>query len=280
VHEPLFESETLRIKRTRHGTLAYAKTDLYVGRSIDRYGEWSELSCGQLGAFLAPDDVVCDIGANIGAQTAFFAHCVPRGAVYAFEPVRANYQLLMTNITLNEFANAVPLHGAVGAAPGRIRVPGIDLRVPANFGSIILDSAGSSDGEDVPLFALDALDLPRCALVKIDVEGMESEVLRGATATLERCKPVIFVENDRDDRSAALIAQLIDLAYDCYWLIAPYYNPQNYFGETENVFPGNIETNMVCVHRSRGLELGGLERAQRGDTSDAAYRRWRAASGT
>jgi FkbM family methyltransferase len=251
---------------------------MYVGRSIDRYGEWSELSCGQLGAFLAPDDVVCDVGANIGAQTAFFARCVPRGAVYAFEPVRANFQILMTNVTLNEFGNAIPLHAAVGAAVGRIRAPGIDLRVPANFGSIALD--GDAEGEDIPLLALDSLNLPRCALLKIDVEGMEAEVLRGAAATLERLKPVIFIENDRDERSAALIEQLTDLAYECYWLIAPYYNPNNFFGEPENVFPGYIETNMICVHRARGLVLGGLERAERGDTSDAAYRRWRAAAGT
>lgn len=274
--EALFAAESLRVKRSRYGVMAYAVTDLYVGRSLDRYGEWSELSCGQLGRFLQPDDVVCDIGANIGAQTIAFARAVPRGAVYAFEPVRANYQFLVTNVTLNELANAVPVHAAVGASVGRIAAPGIDLRVAANFGSIELRPGGT--GEEVSLVTVDALNFPACALLKIDVEGMEAEVLAGARATLERCKPIVFIENDRNDRSAALIAQLIDLDYACYWLIAPYFNPANFFGEAENVFPGYVETNMVCVHRARRMTLGGLERAERGDTSDAAFRRLVAAT--
>jgi FkbM family methyltransferase len=276
VPDPLFESATVRVKATRYGTLAYARHDLYIGRSLDLYGEWSELACGQLGAFLQPDDVVCDVGANIGVQTIALARAVPQGAVYAFEPIRANYQLLVTNCTLNDVVRAIPVHAAVGAASGHINVPGIDLHVPANFGSVVLDSGGTG-GEEIPLVTLDALGLPRCALVKIDVEGMESAVLRGAVATLERCRPTIFIENDRDDRSGALLEQLIDLGYDCYWLLTTFYNPDNFFGEHENVFGDLVETNMVCVHRARGIALAGLEKAERGDSSGPALQRWLAA---
>ena len=42
--------------------------------------------------------------------------------------------------------------------------------------------------------------------MKVDVEGMELEVLRGAAQTIQRCKPALFVENDRDEKSAALIS--------------------------------------------------------------------------
>ena len=268
---PIFESANLRVKQTRYGVLAYAKNDKFIGRSLDRYGEWSQRSCGQLLQFLSPDDIVCDVGANIGTLTVMFARRVPQGAVYAFEPVRAHYQLLVTNVTLNELANAVPFQAAVGAASGRIRVPRLDLSMPANLGAIALENF--TEGEDVPLIRLDDLELPRCGLLKIDVEGMELDVLRGAAQTVERCRPVIFAENERTDRSGPLLDVLIDLGYDCYWMINQLYDPDNFFGETENVFGDVGGGDVICIHRSRGMRIGGLDRAERGDSFEAALER-------
>jgi FkbM family methyltransferase len=268
---PLFESANLRLRQTRYGVLAYAKHDKFIGRSLDRYGEWSQRSCGQLVQFLAPDDTVCDVGANIGTLTLMFARHVPQGAVYAFEPVRAFYQLLVTNVALNELTNAVPFHAAVGATSGRIRVPRVDLATPANLGAVALENF--TDGEEVPLIRLDDLELPRCGLLKIDVEGMELDVLRGAARMVERCRPLIFAENERSDRSGPLLDLLIDLGYDCYWMINQLYAPDNFFGESENVFGDVGGGDVLCVHRSRGLTIGGLDRAGPGDSFEAALER-------
>jgi len=271
VPAPLYESANLRLKQTRYGVMAYPKRDKFIGRSLDLYGEWAQRSSGQIAALLQPADVVCDVGANLGALTLMFARHVPQGAVYAFEPVRAHYQMLVTNVTLNELTNVAAFHAAVGESSGRIVAPRISYALDLNLGAIALENF--TEGEDVALIRIDDLGLPECALLKIDVEGMEAAVIRGAVATIERCRPLLFVENERADRSAALIELLIDLGYDCYWMFGELYNPENYFGERENVFGTTGGGDMICVHRSRGIAFGGLDRAERGDSFAAAAER-------
>ena len=76
-----------------------------------------------------------------------------------FEPVRANFQLLVTNVTLNEFANALPLPQPWVRRPDASRF-GIDLRVPASSAA---SNSTPRGGEDVQLYALDSSNW-RCAL--------------------------------------------------------------------------------------------------------------------
>jgi ADP-heptose:LPS heptosyltransferase len=65
---------------------------------------------------------------------------------------------------------------------------------------------------------------------------------------------LLYVENDRVDRSAALIELLSDLGYEMYWH-APYlYNPENFNGVRENIFPGTVAINMLCVPRGVNCE--------------------------
>jgi hypothetical protein len=101
----------------------------------------------------------------------------------------------------------------------------------------------------VPVMTIDGLCLPRCDFIKIDVEGMERAVLAGAVATIARCKPFLYVENDRADRSAELIRFLDRLGYAMYWHKPPLYNPKNYAGNPHNVFGGLVSGNMLCAHR-------------------------------
>lgn len=111
----------------------------------------------------------------------------------------------------------------------------------------------------MPRVTLDAyLDAPSVALIKIDVEGMEGEVLAGAAALIARDRPLLYVENDRTERSAALIAQLFALEYRLFWHLPPLFNPDNYRGEREDLFPGIVSVNMLGVPRERDAELVGF----------------------
>ena len=60
---------------------------------------------------------------------------------------------------------------------------------------------GVGHGEPVVMVTLDAFDLPACHFLKVDVEGMEVEVLRGAQNTIATYRPLMYVENDREQRS-------------------------------------------------------------------------------
>lgn len=247
-----------RRKTCRHGEMIYNIHDMYIGRSLDLYGEYSEGEIELFRRIVGRGQSVVEVGANIGAHTLFFARQVgSAGAVLAFEPQRVVFQTLCANLALNSVAHVDCRQQAVGAAAGEVVVPPIDYHREGNFGGLAL--GGHTQGERVPLVVLDALDLDRCDLLKLDVEGMEQEALEGATATLSRLKPVLYVENDRREKSESLIRCLDSLGYSMYWHAPPLFNPRNFFGNPRNVFGPIVSRNMLCVHRSRSARVEGLE---------------------
>jgi len=233
----LLANGSVRIKRTRHGLMAYNINDLFVGRSLDCYGEYSQGEILLFAQLAAPGACVLDVGANIGALTLSLAHIVrPRGAVVVIEPQRAVYHLLCANLALNEIGNVRAIQAAAGTEAGRTFVPVADHSKPGNFGGIELSSEG---GERVDVLTIDSLRLPACQFIKIDVEGREQSVIAGAAQTIARFRPVLYVENDRRHQSADLIRKIRELGYSCYWHPPPLYHPENFYRNPTNVFPGH-----------------------------------------
>lgn len=238
-----------RLKACRHGQMLYNINDIYIGRSLDVYGEYSEGEIELFRQIVQPGHVVVEVGANIGSHTVFLAkQAGPRGLVMAFEPQRIVFQTLCANVALNSLANVHCIQNAVGAAPGMIKIPLLDYAQPNNFGGLAL---GSWDvGEQVVVVTIDSFNLQRCHFIKMDVEGMEEQALRGAVQTIERHKPILYVENDKADKSAALIRYIDSLGYNMYWHTPGYFNPNNFFNHQTDVFNNIISLNMLCIHKS------------------------------
>jgi len=252
--DPLFENAHLRVKSCRRGTLLYNAGDIYVGRSLDLYGEFSEGEVKIFEQILKPDMVAVDAGANIGCHTLAMARLVaPKGAVFAVEAQRVLHQVLCANVALNAITNVVTHHAALGDAEDTIFVPQIDYEKGGNYGGIEL--GGFERGERVAVKTIDGLGLPSCQFIKIDVEGMENEVLAGATETLARHRPVLYVENDRRDRSRELIDRLFAADYRLFWHLPTLFNPDNHFGNSENVFGNLISRNMFCLPKDSPLNV-------------------------
>ena len=110
----------------------------------------------------------------------------------------------------------------------------------------------------VPIATLDSYALTACHLIKIDVEGMERNVLEGARATIARHQPLLYVENNKPERSSDLIQWLLSNHYRPYWHLPPLFNPKNSFGETKNVFGNTVSVNMLCVPKSKPSRVEGL----------------------
>ena len=254
---PLLNTGHVRLKECRHGPMLYLVTDHYIGQSLDRYGEFSQGEAELFCRLVQPGWTVLEVGANIGAHTVPLAKVAgPGGAVHAVEPQRVIFQILSANVALNALSNVHTYHAAMGRLASTIAVPRLNYAAANNFGGLSLEHA--LEGERVPLIPADSLDLPRCELIKIDVEGMEGEVIAGAVRTIRRFRPVLYVENDRVEKSAALIRQLFALDYRLYWHFPPLFNPQNYFGDAENVFAGTVSINMLGVHASSPLSVAGF----------------------
>ncbi len=238
-----------RLKPCRYGQMLFNLNDLYIGRSLDFYGEFSEGEVALFRQLIQSGDVVLDVGANLGAHTLVFARLVgPGGSVLAFEPQRLVFQTLCANMALNSVTNAWCYPHAVGAEPGEITVPVLDARKAQNFGGLTL--GGPAAGDRVPVVTIDSLPLASCKFVKIDVEGMEQHVLRGAVRTIEKFKPILYVENDRQEHQAALTRLVDSLGYRMYWHSPSLYNPANHNRIPANIFGGFVSMNMVCIHGS------------------------------
>jgi len=150
---------------------------------------------------------IVDVGANVGTCTVPWAkHCKGWGHVTAFEPQERIYYALAGNVALNNLMNVKAVHGAVSNLSGTMRVPRINYEVLSNFGGIamrdglLVHSPGqelsydSHDMDVVSCFALDDSKLGRLDILKIDVEGMEMDVLKGAQATIMRLRPIVITE--------------------------------------------------------------------------------------
>jgi FkbM family methyltransferase len=270
----LIERGHVAVRQCRHGLFAYNVNDMYIGRSLDVYGEWSEAELSLLFQVLKPGDVVVDAGANVGTHTVAFAKRVTAsGAVIAFEPQRLTFQLLCANVALNALVNVTCVNAAVGDARGQVRIPALDPGVANNFGA--LRSDGHEHGDLIDTARIDDLKLARCNLIKIDVEGMEARVLAGARQTIAAHRPVLFVENNSEERSHAVLQLLDDLGYGCWWHIAVAYNPENYFGNGHELFGGYREANVLCFPKEAQVNAGGLWPVEGlDDTHVKAMRRW------
>lgn len=237
-----------RVKDCRHGRLMYLPNDAYIGRSLEVYGEYSEGEMALFAQLLRPGDTAIDAGANIGALTIGMARLVqPHGSVHAFEPQRTLFDILASNIRLNGLTNVVAHARAVGSARSTIRVPPLDYRRRDNFGGVGL---GGEQGEAVEMITIDSLGLARLRLLKVDVEGMEAQVLRGARATIERLQPALYIENDRADRSRELITLIFEIGYRLWWHVTPLFNPQNFFRYPHDIFDNVVSFNMIGFPRA------------------------------
>jgi FkbM family methyltransferase len=233
----------------RHGKVSYLDNDLYIGRALTLYGEREEKEVEFVCSLVKPGDTVIDVGANIGLLTVPLKQAVgEKGRVLAFEPQPRMFELLRENIEQNDLAVEIfPL--GLGEVFGKAGLPHIDYERPDNFGGVSL-----VPGSEVKIATLDSFNLDQCNLIKIDVEGMEADVLRGARGMIGRLHPLLYVENDRIDRSAALIELISGLGYEMYWHMPELYNADNFNGVRENIFPGTVTINMLCVPRGIACE--------------------------
>ena len=256
--------------QTRHGRMIVLARDVYIGRSLVEYGEWTEAEIALLTQLVRPGDDVIDAGANIGAHTLPLAARIAApegtrsGEVYAFEPQTAIFQLLATNCVLNDLTNVRLYNEGCAAQRGEIEIAEPDYAGTQNFGGLSLATlaqGASTRRRKVPVRPLDeTYDGDRLRLIKIDVEGMEAQVLAGAAHMIARFRPALYVENDVTARSPALIEAIWALGYDAGWHVAPLFSPANFNGRTDNVFGPACCFNMLCLPREAGRPVKGLAR--------------------
>jgi FkbM family methyltransferase len=149
--------------------------------------------------YLRSGDTCVDVGGHLGYYCLLMARIVgPKGRVISFEPVQENMAVLKENVALNRITNIELVNCALGERPGTL-----SLIRPKNFSLSWTPSVrgysveGARDSVEVEVDTLDAF-LSRGghkpSVIKIDVEGAELDVLRGANETLRTARPVVLLE--------------------------------------------------------------------------------------
>ncbi len=157
---------------------------------------------------LRPDDLFVDAGANVGSYTLLAAST--GASCVSFEPLPATYQKLLANIGLNGWLSRVEaMNAGLGSARGEIR-----FTVDEDTANHVAYPDDRGRTAPVPVVTLDeTLAGKRPTLIKIDVEGYETEVIRGARQILAARGPLaLIVEiNDASHRYGSSEAELLEL---------------------------------------------------------------------
>ena len=179
------------------GTVEYSVSEI-LDRSRYLYGSYEYVYASAFVGQILPGSVVVDVGANIGEYTLLAALSTgATGRVVAVEPNVALHPRLVRNLDLNDATNVEVWPVALGsvAGSGTLTVP---MSNPA-LGTLRGDSSEEPKAQyEVPIKRLDdalpPADRQRLSVLKIDVEGWELDVLRGARETLAEAKPVVLYE--------------------------------------------------------------------------------------
>jgi FkbM family methyltransferase len=245
-----FDAVDVATADARYGRLAYFREDDPIGASLHHYGEWAQVELDVLLRFVGSGDTVVDAGANVGTHTVAFAKAVGgAGRVLAFEPQPRVFELLERNVRSNGYDSVRCHRVALGAERSVRHARGLDYAAHVNVGAVSLLTAAAESSFSVEVVPLDSFDLDAVRLIKIDVEGMESDVLRGAAATLRRCRPFLSVECNSADAGAAILAALHGTEYALYLNRTPAYNPANHRANAMNRFGASSESSILCVPR-------------------------------
>ena len=247
------------IAETREGWMIYNKNDSYIGKSLELYGEYSYKEKLLLKQLLNHGDTIIELGANIGALTIPISKIIgSRGKLFALEPVRLIFQMLCGNLAINSCSNTYCYN--VGAANQTIQKSclNIDYNSKSNYGSVDIKNIPKGTSEIINIIRLDDLlykELEKLKLIKIDIEGMELEAIKGANQIINTFRPIIYIENDRKDKSKQLIETIAALNYKLYWHLVPLFSIHNFAKNQINIFKEEGSVNMLCIPQEHPISL-------------------------
>ena len=204
---------------THRGDKIFLDTrDLGLTPHIATHGIWEADVEAVLGRLLRPGQIVAEVGANMGYHTLAMAEAIgPAGHIDSFEANPAVLPLLRATLAVNGLDGVVTLHPAAALdAPGEVEFSSDPDHIGSGHVALEGEAANYSRQVRVPSVTLDAVlaGVPALDLLRMDAEGSEPQVLRGAAALLNRSPTLRIVT----EWSASMMAVRCDLPSLVVWL--------------------------------------------------------------
>lgn len=195
--------------RIKSGPLQGYKFIVTTGSGFVR-GDYEQEKTNIITGNTSEGDVVYDVGAHVGYYSMMMAkYAGPKGRVYSFEPRPLNNGFLRKHIAANHLENINVMDKAVSDVVG-------ELRFNANTGTGTghLSDTGNIVVNSTTIDTLVGEGMPVPNLIKIDVEGGEIGVLKGAVNTIEKNKPKIIFATHGDELHKFCVGFLEDRGYE------------------------------------------------------------------
>ncbi len=205
---------------TRFGDLFEVDLSSFLEWQLWAFGSYEEHFAELFHYLVGPGDRCVDVGANVGVHTIRLAKLAgARGEVIALEPDEEVACRARRNIVLNELSNAHVINAAAGEeAGGEVQLYRPDARDTNRArASLLRHSYLTGSVTTVPVVTIDEVCADPVALIKIDVEGHEAAVVRGAAAKIDRYRPAIIFEYAPEllhDASQSPFGWLADRGYE------------------------------------------------------------------
>lgn len=268
----------IAIADSKYGRFAFFRNDDPIGACLHYYGEWAQQEMDLFDLFLTENSNVIDVGANIGTHSVYFSKKCSKGNVFAIEPQLYISEILNTNLLMNGCFNVVPIRAACGSEKTELRMLNINPfeGKKVNYGEFKVNSHDDK-GLYTDCITLDSfvkLNVP-FHLIKLDVEGLEVDVLKGAEQLINTFKPMLYIEFNNKAGNDELLEKVVELGYTPYWHIYTKHNPNNHNKQSRNIWEEDsyiiskenmdkrYEGNILCVHKDNP-QPGGLTEAKVG----------------
>jgi len=187
----------------------YLRPNDAIAQHLLRGDRWEAHFSTIAKALIRKDSVCVDCGANFGYNSVVMGKLVDDGNLVCFEPQRVVYEQLRKNLDANNIVDYKSYCMCVGETSESVELNVVNYEASwVNIG----DTSIGSGGEKSETIRIDDLNLDQLDFIKIDVQGYEMSVLRGAEKTISRFHPSIFVELEAHHlvRFGVSVADVID----------------------------------------------------------------------
>jgi FkbM family methyltransferase len=203
--------------------------------------------------YVKSDSIIFDIGTNVGSVLMNCALRAPKGYIYGFEPDTTNYNRCLRNLNLNQFKNIKIEKKGIGEKRQKTY-----LRI-SNTSNRGMNRITFEKGEADTEIEIDTIDLytkendiKDINLIKIDVEGFEYNVLKGAESTIRTFSPILFIELDDNNlkEQGASASDLVDFLTGLGYTIRIAATNKTI---TKNFNFINCHFDLLCIHPKSAL---------------------------